>query len=129
MIKGVYVLMIKVKKDIKLTIGSLGRLSFKKGSYAYVGSAQNNLEKRVKRHLSNNKKLHWHIDYLLNNKSASIIKVFYKKAGKQEECGIASRLSLTKDSISGFGCSDCKCGSHLFKLSNGNLSNLGVKVL
>jgi len=116
--KGVYILLIKIGKSTKKRIGALGKIDFDKGSYAYVGSAQNNLEKRVARHMSKNKKMRWHIDYLLDNSSSKVIKVFYKKAGKAEECRIAKILSKTEDPVAGFGCSDCKCGSHLFRIKN-----------
>ncbi len=91
--KGVYVLIIKIDKDIQEKIGALGKIRFQRGTYAYVGSAQNGLEKRVARHLSDKKTLFWHIDYLLNNRYAKVAKVFYRTAGKSEECRIADRLN------------------------------------
>ncbi|MCJ7761950.1 hypothetical protein MUP38_00660, partial [Candidatus Bathyarchaeota archaeon] len=48
-LKGVYVLIIRVDKDTGVNVGDLGKLTFEKGLYAYVGSAQNNLEQRIKR--------------------------------------------------------------------------------
>jgi len=126
--KGIYMLLIEVSKNIEVKIGSLGKIKFDKGNYVYVGSAQNSLEKRVARHKSKNKKTFWHIDYLLNNKYAKILKIFYKKAGKTEECKIAKKLSKTEISIPKFGCSDCNCNSHLFKIKNiANILKLGVK--
>ncbi len=110
--KGVYVLLINLDKNIKIRIGSLGFLNFKKGLYAYVGSAQNNLEKRVHRHLKKEKNFYWHIDYFLQK--ASVIKIFYKKARKEEECKTAEKLKKCYKHIPKFGCSDCKCKSHLF---------------
>ena len=115
---GIYLLLINMEKDSKIKIGSLGFMKFDKGTYAYVGSAQNNLEKRIARHKSKNKKIFWHIDYLLNNGYAKILKVFYKKAGKMEECKIAKRLCKTSKPIFHFGCSDCNCKSHLFRIKN-----------
>ncbi len=114
--KGVYILIIKISKNLQEKIGSLGKINFEKGIYAYVGSAQNSLEKRIARHISKNKKKFWHIDYLLGIKSAKILKVFYKKAAKSEECKIAKRLSKTESLIKNFGCSDCNCKSHLFRV-------------
>lgn len=116
--KGVYCLIIKVKIDIIQEIGSLGKIKFKKGDYVYIGSAQNNLEKRIKRHLSKKKKIKWHIDYLLKNIFVKIEKIFYKKAAKKEECEIASFLTKFEEPIKNFGCSDCKCKAHLFKLKS-----------
>jgi len=114
--KGIYCLIIKIKKNIKVKVGSLGFLEFKKGNCVYIGSAQKNLEKRVKRHLSKEKKKFWHIDYLLMSNDVKIEKIFYKKASKQEECKISCFLSKIEEPIKGFGCSDCKCVSHLFRL-------------
>ena len=116
--KGIYILLIKISKNMQEKIGSLGRIKFDKGIYAYVGSAQNNLEKRISRHLLKNKKKFWHIDYLLNNTAVKILKIFYKKMGKLEECKIAKKLSKTEYLIPNFGCSDCDCKSHLFRIKN-----------
>ena len=114
--KGVYVLIIKVKKDLLIDVGALGGIEFKKGNYAYVGSAQNNLKKRIQRHLSKDKKKRWHIDYLLLNPNTKIENIFYKEVGKEEECKIAHMLNSSEESITGFGSSDCGCQSHLFRL-------------
>jgi Uri superfamily endonuclease len=119
--KGVYILLINVGKNLQLKIGSLGKINFDKGKYAYVGSAQNNLEKRIKRHTSKNKKKFWHIDYLLDNKFTKVLDVFYKNSGKSEECKIADRLNKTEVPIPNFGCSDCNCKSHLFKIINSDV--------
>ncbi|OIO61606.1 DUF123 domain-containing protein [Candidatus Woesearchaeota archaeon CG_4_10_14_0_2_um_filter_33_10] len=117
--KGAYCLVIKLKKDSSIKIGALGTIKFKKGLYCYVGSALNSLEKRIQRHLSKKKKLHWHIDYLLMNKNTSIKKVFYKQSNKKEEYKIAKFvLKNSTDLIADFGCSDCKCKSHLFMIKN-----------
>ncbi len=106
--------MIDVEDNVKVKVGALGQVSFKKGSYAYVGSAQNNLELRLKRHLRKDKRIFWHIDYLLNNTEASVSKLFYKEACKAEECLTAEDISLFGKPVRGFGCSDCRCESHLF---------------
>ena len=116
--KGVYCLVIKVKKDTNIEVGAIGNINFKKGTYVYVGSAQNSLEKRIKRHYSLNKKFHWHIDYLLDNPNVKIEHALYKIAPKKQECKIAQELLKTEFPIKEFGCSDCNCKSHLFKLSS-----------
>ena len=114
--KGIYCLIIKVNKTIEVKIGALGSIVFKKGIFVYAGSAQNNLRKRVERHKSKEKKMRWHIDYLLANPHAEIERVFYKESCKDEECRIALELSKCEESIKGFGCSDCSCKSHLFRV-------------
>ena len=79
--KGSYCLITNLKKDTRIKIGKkLGIISFKKSCYVYVGSAMNSLESRVKRQLSDNKKKHWHIDYLLLNKNTEIEKVYTKES-------------------------------------------------
>ena len=110
--KGSYLLIIKLDKDSIIRIGKLGEIKFNKGLYVYVGSALNGLEQRIQRHLRDNKKIHWHIDYLLNY--AKITDVFYKENNTREECFIAKKFDKKFTSIPGFGCSDCKCKSHLF---------------
>jgi Uri superfamily endonuclease len=41
--------------------------------------------------------------------------VFYKEAGKDEECEIAKKLAERGIQSKGFGSSDCRCASHLVK--------------
>lgn len=125
--KGVYCLIINVKKNIDAKIGSLGKLKFKKGNYIYIGSAQNNIEKRVERHFKQKKRKYWHIDYLLNDNNVKLQKYLYKKAGKKEECKIARFLALFEEPIKNFGCSDCSCKSHLFKIKKLDINKLNMK--
>lgn len=110
--KGCYLLLIDLKHDKEIQIGKLGKILFKKGYYVYVGSGLNNLEKRIKRHIKKEKKMHWHIDYFL--RYGKIIEVFYKENIVSEECFIADKFNNFFNHIHGFGCSDCKCKSHLF---------------
>lgn len=120
--KGIYVLIIQVSGDVAVQVGALGKLTFKKGVYAYVGSAQNNLEKRVRRHLTKEKRLFWHIDYLLDNDAAKVIAVFHKQADKAEECAVAKATGEKGAAIAGFGASDCNCKSHLHRIEDCGLS-------
>ena len=107
-------LIIRISKSISVKVGALGEIAFAEGLYAYVGSAQNNLELRVARHKRKEKRLFWHIDYLLNNEAANVIAVYCSAGLKTKECEIASLLGANAQPIAGFGCSDCKCSSHLF---------------
>jgi Uri superfamily endonuclease len=116
-LNGVYVLIIQVGADIEVPVGARGRMIFKKGLYAYVGSAQTNLEQRIKRHFRKEKRKFWHIDYLLDNDAAKIVKVFFKNANKAEECMLGKVIGELGIAIDGFGCSDCNCRSHLFRVS------------
>jgi len=117
-LKGIYVLIVKINKTINLKIGALGLVAFPAGLYAYVGSAQNNLELRVERHQNKKKRLFWHIDYLLNDEAANVIGVYCAQSDKAKECEIARLLEENAEPIAGFGCSDCHCESHLFLAEN-----------
>jgi len=127
--KGVYVLVISVDEDIEVDVGALGSISFEKGLYAYVGSAQTGLEKRVERHLGRVKRKFWHIDYLLENEFVNVVKVFCKEAEKSEECRVARKLSEREVPVVNFGCSDCGCVSHLFMLSDSDYSRSSMAFL
>lgn len=128
--KGIYALIIKVTQSMKVDIGITKGLQFKKGEFVYIGSAQGegstNLENRLKRHFSKKKKIHWHIDYLLDSqvtlKDAVLATTYEKK-----ECQLIQSLIHTRNfewGPSGFGASDCKskCTSHLLSYSK----NIGL---
>ncbi|MCD6216135.1 MAG: GIY-YIG nuclease family protein [Candidatus Aenigmarchaeota archaeon] len=123
--KGIYALIINLEKNIKIRVGSLGHIPFKRGMYVYVGSAQNGIEQRVKRHLKRRKKKHWHIDYLLEH--ANVKDVLVKKGPKNLECLIAKKLMGFSVPIKGFGCSDCNCESHLFMINKSKIKKLKMK--
>ena len=119
--KGTYILVVGVNKQSEIKVGSLRKINFGKGNYAYIGSAMNSLEKRIERHERKEKKLFWHIDYLLSSPNVKLKKVLIKPSGKKEECKIANKIASRGVPVIGFGCSDCKCKSHLFKVNKQNL--------
>ena len=110
--KGIYILIVQLPEAQTITAGSLSDVHFPRGYYAYVGSALNGVESRVSRHLNQNKKLRWHIDYFLEK--ASITDIIIGETRDRIECAVAQALSSKFNSISGFGSSDCHCNSHLF---------------
>ncbi|ADO77721.1 GIY-YIG nuclease family protein [Halanaerobium praevalens] len=118
---GVYILKIKLEEEKEIKIGALGLQTFTPGYYFYTGTAQTNFEARIKRHYSQSKNFHWHIDYLLAQ--TNLEKDFSFKLTAAGECFLAQILikagGLTP--INGFGASDCKCDSHLiyFSLAQG----------
>ena len=87
----------------------------------------NSLEARIARHLrKNNKKLRWHVDYLLANESVEVVDVLIRESDKKEECSIARELGERFEAINGVGCSDCRCKSHLFYLGVSSPKNLQI---
>lgn len=115
--KGTYCLVVELDNKKSIKIGKkLGKISFEEGFYVYVGSAMNSLTARINRHLRDDKKLHWHIDYLLKN--ASVTDVIYAESTKKIECELSQYLSTKTIGIEDFGCSDCKCDSHLYYFKN-----------
>ena len=130
--KGTYILLIEIGKDVKINVGSLGKIKFRKGQYCYVGSGMNNLGKRIQRHLSKEKEIHWHIDYLLESGAVEVKRVYYMDNGKREECEVAYEIGRFGTKIKKFGSSDCKCLSHLFRVGKeflGWIKNKGWKVM
>jgi len=117
-LNAVYVLIIQLEKTKSIKIGALGKLIFYKGMYAYTGSAQSNFHHRIKRHLRKNKKLFWHIDYLLNNEDTKLSNIFFKQGIKEEECNLARLINKKGIAIPKFGSSDCRCQSHLFRIED-----------
>ena len=111
---GIYSLIINLSKKKEITVGRLGTFVFPKGYYVYTGSAQNGLDKRINRHLSSHKKLHWHIDYLLPH--AKVIKVV-RYVGRNDECKLSRVTGQGTGAtriVKKFGSSDCKCETHLY---------------
>ena len=118
--KGSYIVAIFLPINRIIEIGALGELSFPSGFYYYVGSAMGNtstsLENRLKRHVSGseNKQIHWHIDYLLNDQECFIERIYIIPSQQRLECVLAREIQEVSDnSIKNFGSSDCECKSHL----------------
>lgn len=106
-----YQLLIFLQSPQSIMVGRMGRFDFPAGNYIYTGSARRNIVARVRRHLSKNKSLRWHVDYLLAIEDARVLEVnFYE----EPECRLNQQVS-GEVLIPGFGSSDCrsKCRSHL----------------
>lgn len=118
--KGVYALVLRLEGREEITIGRLGKFAFPAGYYLYVGSAlgAGGLEARLARHRRRDKKLHWHIDYLLEQ--AQLVEVWSAASTDRLECRWAQatrQLSGAEILIPGFGSSDCRCPTHLIYLT------------
>jgi len=121
---GCYLLLLRVKKNLILQVGKLGRFYLKAGNYAYSGSARKGLGVRIGRYLSREKNCFWHIDYLLAQPEVKIKKILLFPGSLFPQ---ADEHSLVKEILArggevvipGFGSSDCreKCPAHLVKIS------------
>lgn len=121
---GIYTLVIEIAQPFRRKIGRLGDGNFESGVYTYTGSAMGkvtNLRVRVSHHLTTEKKMYWHMDYLLSLETATIMRVVYVEAHLRKECQVAKgieELAQTKIVMRGFGSSDCHCSSHLHYFPN-----------
>lgn len=117
-LKGIYILFLKIVDDVRIRVGSLGEIKLERGLYAYVGSAQNNLEKRIARHRSKKKRLQWHIDYITVNDRVLIEGICAYELPREYECRLAQLLEkISQRAVKGFGSSDCRCPSHFFRIT------------
>ena len=106
-----YQLHIHLRQTVEIRIGALGLHRFPAGDYIYTGSARRNIEARVRRHCRQEKRVRWHIDYLLHHPAASVVKT---TLSSRAECRL-NQSTAGEILVPGFGASDCRqgCGSHL----------------
>lgn len=112
--KAVYMLMLELEEEREIEIGALGPIKFEEGRYVYIGSAQNSVEKRLQRHFSDDKKLHWHIDYFATE--ARPYDYFVLPETSEYEQVMASIMEKLGKPVPEFGASDSSKNSHLFRL-------------
>jgi sugar fermentation stimulation protein A len=114
--RGSYLLILRVPRAMRLSVGRLGMVTLTPGFYVYVGSAMGGLERRMARHRRIAKRPHWHIDAL--RAVAEFRSVLAIRASTRLECDIARALrAIGEWSIPGFGSTDCRCETHLFGLT------------
>ena len=114
--QGTYLLLAQLGRGVEIQVGKLGTFSLDGGWYAYAGSAlgPGGLPARVARHARADKRLHWHIDYLLQY--AALETIWQTSYPQRLECAWAAAvldLSGAQIAVRGFGASDCRCTSHL----------------
>ena len=116
--KGSYVLVLRLEKSRRLSVGKLGTFDFPPGYYLYFGSALNGLEGRISRHLRHKTKRHWHIDFL--TAVAAVAQVWWTADERRWECAwlkAALGQQGAAAPVAGFGSSDCRCRTHLVRVS------------
>lgn len=113
---GTYALILQSHSTKTIQVGRWGQLDLQIGFYIYVGSAfgPGGVRARLSRHWRTEKPKHWHIDYLREH--VTPVEVWVSYAAKQLEHEWAQLLFEMAEMtpIHSFGCSDCKCYSHLF---------------
>ncbi|ASJ11015.1 endonuclease [Thermococcus sp. P6] len=110
--RGSYFLVIRLPAETEVrTRGRRFRL--KAGYYVYVGSAMNSLEKRVARHFRRNKKLHWHIDFLL--RKAQLLRAYMIPSDVKLEERLSLEVSRFGEPVNGFGAGDVGVKSNLYR--------------
>lgn len=112
--KGTYLLLIQLDRKVSIE----GRWVLEAGLYVYVGSAMNGLLQRVARHFKKEKKKHWHIDYLLER--AKILGVIMLPCEERLEESISKVLADHFDGPKGFGSSDLKVRTNLYRIKGVN---------
>lgn len=113
-VPGVYQLVLVLPETVTLQVGRLGVFTFPAGRYIYTGSAMGGLQGRIARHLRAKKRLHWHIDYLLQ--SARVQEVHFTPTRERIECALNQQVMQEAGAqviVPGFGSSDCRCVTHL----------------
>lgn len=117
---GTYGLLLSLPQCRKIQIGKFGEFIFPTGHYIYLGSAlgAGGLRARINRHLCQDKRAHWHIDWLMVE--CAVIGYWYVISKLRLECLWAKALiEIPEISIPapGFGASDCRenpaCSTHL----------------
>ncbi len=106
-----YRLLIWLEPPVAVRVGALGLRNFRAGLYCYTGSARRNPLARLQRHLRRDKRLRWHIDYLLSVPEARVVDV---EVQRLPECALNQSVGGQMP-VPGLGASDCAaaCGSHL----------------
>ncbi|NPV09324.1 MAG: GIY-YIG nuclease family protein [Anaerolineae bacterium] len=114
---GRYVLLLDLRLSVLLSTRSGRTFDLRSGTYAYVGSAAGpgGVAARLGRYLRPLRRPHWHIDYLLAVADPFCALCFGITV---TECRLATAFGRLDQAspVDGFGCTDCRCPTHLFRL-------------
>lgn len=114
--KGIYTLVLRLPAERLVDVGSLGPVRFEAGYYAYTGSARGpgglaRVERHMRVMVGTNPARRWHIDHLLPH--TALVTVVATRTEMDLECAIARAIGEVLPSVESFGCTDCRCSSHL----------------
>ena len=108
--------MLQLARPVVLDVGRLGRVALAPGYYVYVGSAfgPGGLRARLRRHWAGSGRRHWHVDYL--RAVTRPVAAWYQaqQASREHDWAAALARGRGLQPVPGFGCTDCRCESHLY---------------
>ena len=114
--KGTYILFLRMRADRILRVGRIGELPFRRGFHAYIGSAlgPGGLAARIGHHLRVPGRPHWHLDYLRPFVEPAMLWYAESAVRFEHQWALLLASSFAESTPTpGFGCSDCRCPSHL----------------
>lgn len=114
---SLYALLIYLPHATQINVGKLGEFVFPAGFYVYVGSARRNLASRIARHRRKEKRLHWHIDYLLQHAEVKEV-VIYKDMATYEDV-VSYVTPYEGDTLKTHTCGNALCRSKETSCSKG----------
>lgn len=114
--KGIYCLIFR-NPACTARIGARGEIAFRRGWHIYIGSALGNgglarLERHIALFRNRDRNPKWHVDWLTVNPLFDLWTTVYAFTAERMECRLA--YALGGEGVPGFGCSDCRCATHLF---------------
>ena len=111
---GTYLLLLHLPEPSRQQVGRLGPVLLPAGWYIYVGSALGGLGPRLRRHVSLEKRPHWHIDTL---RAVAMLTAIAVRVGPERvECAVAAQVATLSGAalpVPRFGSTDCRCRAHL----------------
>lgn len=114
---GTYAVIFRSRFGGRARIGRRREIDIVPGYYVYVGSAfgPGGVRARVLRHFCRARRRHWHIDYLRD--FVQPVAAWYSYDDRRLEHRWAGLLETwsAMTAVPGFGCSDCRCRSHLYR--------------
>ena len=125
---GAYALVLRLARDTRLDIATLGHPVLPPGLYLYAGSAwgPGGIRARVGRHLRHPKSRVWHIDRL--TEAAAVEDVIAFPGAR--ECAIVAALPGAGVPVPRFGASDCRrCKAHLLAVDRRLVAALDKDIL
>jgi len=119
--KGDYVVLFFLKEAVVIS-SRCRSWTLDSGYYIYIGSAMSSLAERVKRHLIEEKRKYWHIDYL--REKAEVVAALLLPTEEQREGELSNFVSEYGKAVPKFGASDCSTDSNLYRLESRNIERV-----